>query len=165
MTALAVFDFFSSYAGEETKIKWPNDLFWRDRKAAGILIENHLQGNKWQYSILGIGININQTQFSPLIQQAVSLKQITGKTHDPVQLSKELCTNLEKRYNELKAGQMHQQLETYNLHLYKRNETVRFKKDTIVFKAKVNAVNNRGEILLSDGLQDSFQFGEISWMH
>lgn len=165
MTALAVFDFFSSYAGEETKIKWPNDLFWRDRKAAGILIENHLKGNKWQYSVVGIGININQTQFSPLIQQAVSLKQITGKEYPPMQLAKELCTYLEKRYNSLLAGQLNEQLEEYNLHLYKKDEIVRFKKDAIVFKAQVISVNNRGEILLKDGLQDSFQFGEIVWIH
>jgi BirA family biotin operon repressor/biotin-[acetyl-CoA-carboxylase] ligase len=165
MTALAVFDFFSAYAGEETKIKWPNDIFWRDRKAAGILIENHLQGNKWQYSIVGVGININQTQFSPLIQQAVSLKQITGKTYQPVALAKEFCSNLERRYFELKAGQMIQQLEAYNEHLYKKNETVRFKKDAIVFKAEVKSVNHHGEILLKDGLQESFQFGEIAWIH
>jgi BirA family biotin operon repressor/biotin-[acetyl-CoA-carboxylase] ligase len=165
MTALAVFDFFSSYAGEETKIKWPNDLFWRDRKAAGILIENHIHGNKWQYSVVGIGININQTQFSTLHQQAVSLKQITGNAYQPIQLAKEVCIYLEKRYNELKAGQMIEQLEEYNRHLYKKNETVRFKKDTIVFKAQVRSVNNRGEIFLKDGLQDSFQFGEIAWMH
>ena len=165
LAALAVFDFFSSYAGEETKIKWPNDIFWRDRKAAGILIENHLQGNKWQYSIVGVGININQTQFSPLIQQAVSLKQITGKTYQPVVLAKEFCSFLEKRYLDLKAGQLVQQLNAYNEHLYKKDEIVRFKKDAIVFKAQVKSVNDRGEILLKDGLQDSFQFGEIAWIH
>lgn len=165
MASLAVFDFFSSYAGIETKIKWPNDIFWRDRKAAGILIENHLQGNKWQYSVLGIGININQTEFSPLIQQAVSLKQITGKTYQPVQLAKELCAHLQKRYTALQAGELQAQLAEYNLHLYKINQTVKFKKDSILFKAEVHAVNNRGELLLKNGLQDSFQFGEIVWMH
>ena len=165
MASLAVFDFFSSYAGEETKIKWPNDLFWRDRKAAGILIENHLQGNKWQNSVIGIGININQTEFSPLIQQAVSLKQITGKEYQPLQLAKELCGHLQKRYAALQGLQMQAQLEEYNLHLYKKNETVRFKKDAIGFSAQVQSVNNRGELMLKDGLQDSFQFGEIVWIH
>lgn len=165
MASLAVFDFFSSYAGEETKIKWPNDLFWRDRKAAGILIENHLQGNKWQYSVIGIGININQTEFSPLIQQPVSLKQITGKAHDPVRLAKEVCGYLQKRYVALQAGEMQAQLDAYNSHLYKKNETVRFKKDTIVFSAQVKSANQSGELLVEDGLQDSFQFGEIVWVH
>jgi BirA family biotin operon repressor/biotin-[acetyl-CoA-carboxylase] ligase len=164
MTSLAVYDFFSSYAGEETKIKWPNDLFWRDRKTGGVLIDNHILGTKWQYSVIGIGININQTEFSPIIQQAVSLKQITGKAYDPVELAKELCQHIDRRFDALKAGQMAQQLAEYNLHLYKKGDTVRFKKDNITFSARVESVNEMGELLLKDGLQDRFHFGEIVWI-
>jgi len=164
MTSLAVFDFFSAYAGEETKIKWPNDLYWRDRKTGGILIDNHIQGNKWQYAVIGMGININQTHFAPDLQRAVSLKQITGKNYNPVLLAKELCKKLDKRFNELKSGHASQQLAEYNLHLYKKDAIVRFKKDSIVFNARVALVNENGEILLKDGLQDRFQFGEIVWI-
>ena len=77
--ALACRDFFSKYAGDETTIKWPNDLYWRDRKAGGILIENIIRGIHWEYAIIGIGININQTFFDPSLPNPVSLKQITGK--------------------------------------------------------------------------------------
>ena len=67
--AVAVNDFFTKYAGMQTKIKWPNDLYWQDRKAGGILIENivsthQLIINNWEWAIIGIGININQTSFS-----------------------------------------------------------------------------------------------------
>ena len=72
-TALGVQRFFSHYAGSETKVKWPNDLYWRDRKAGGILIENIVQGSEWKASIVGIGININQTAFENLENKAVSL--------------------------------------------------------------------------------------------
>ena len=164
MASLAVFDFFSAYAGEETKIKWPNDLFWRDRKTGGILIENHIQGNKWQYSVIGIGININQTQFSPLVQHAASLKQITGKDYHPSELAKELCAYLDKRYDALKAGHRSDQLKEYNLHLFKKNEIVRFRKENIAFSAQVESVNEIGELLLKDGLEDRFHFGEIVWI-
>jgi BirA family biotin operon repressor/biotin-[acetyl-CoA-carboxylase] ligase len=164
MASLAVFDFFSAYAGEETKIKWPNDLYWRDRKTGGILIDNHIQGTNWQYSVIGIGININQTQFSPIIQQAVSLKQITGKEYEPVELAKEVCHYLDKRFDALKAGQLSQQLAEYNRHLYKKGVTVRFKKENIAFSARVESVNEVGELLLKDGLQDRFHFGEIVWV-
>ena len=58
--ALACFEFLSGYIDGEAKIKWPNDLFWRDRKAGGILIENKLQGKTWKWAVVGIGININQ---------------------------------------------------------------------------------------------------------
>ena len=57
--AVACYDFFSSYALDETSIKWPNDIYWKDRKAGGILIENILQGTDWKYAIVGIAININ----------------------------------------------------------------------------------------------------------
>ena len=85
VVSLACFNFLSKYAGEETSIKWPNDIYWRDRKAGGVLIENILQGKDWKYSVVGIGININQTIFDPALPNPVSLKQITGKTFDPVE--------------------------------------------------------------------------------
>jgi BirA family biotin operon repressor/biotin-[acetyl-CoA-carboxylase] ligase len=99
--ALACYDFFYRHAGDETKLKLPNDLYWRDRKAGGILIENVFRGSDWSYAVVGIGININQVQFDPALPNPVSLKQITGKTFDIMVLSKELCEYLEKRYRQL----------------------------------------------------------------
>ena len=63
MTAVALQEFFGNFVADETKIKWPNDIFWRDRKAAGILIENLWQGSEWKFTVIGIGINVNQTDF------------------------------------------------------------------------------------------------------
>src|SRR5688572_2022740 len=88
--ALACCDFYKNYAGEETSIKWPNDLYWRDRKAGGILIENNFRGSEWVFAIAGIGININQTSFDPALPNPVSLKQITGKNFNVIQLAREL---------------------------------------------------------------------------
>lgn len=164
MAALACYDFFSAYAGEETKIKWPNDLYWRDRKAGGILIENHLQGNKWQYAVIGIGLNINQTTFPPNIHNPVSLKQITGQTFNTVALAKDLCACLEIRYRELQQGKRVEQLADYNRLLYKKDAAVRLKKDSILFNATIQSVNDQGELLVKDGLQDRFGFGEIAWL-
>ena len=101
--ALACYDLFWTYAGDETRLKLPNDLYWRDRKAGGILIENVFRGADWTHAVIGIGININQTVFSPELLNPVSLKQITGKTFDLMRLSRELCACLEKRYRQLEA--------------------------------------------------------------
>ena len=98
---MAVLTFFTKYAGDRTRIKWPNDIYWKDRKAGGILIENVLQGGKWKYSIVGIGININQILFPANILNPVSLAQITGKTFEVIALAKELCSHLEKRWQQL----------------------------------------------------------------
>jgi BirA family biotin operon repressor/biotin-[acetyl-CoA-carboxylase] ligase len=164
MTALACYDFFSQYAGEETKIKWPNDLYWRDRKAGGILIENHLKGSIWQYSVLGMGININQTVFDSQINNPVSLKQITGKSFDPVALAKELCQSLEKRFQELENGGMQAQLEAYNQILYKKGERVSLKKDNILFQPIIKEVRANGRLVVDNGIEEDYAFGQLVWV-
>ena len=63
VASLSCYDFFNDYAKNSVKIKWPNDLYWNDSKAGGILIENVISGNIWQWSVIGLGININQTVF------------------------------------------------------------------------------------------------------
>ena len=90
VVALACFEFLSGYIDGETKIKWPNDLFWRDRKAGGVLIENKMQGKTWKWAVVGSGININQIFFDKNLLNAVSLKQITGRTFNVVDLANEL---------------------------------------------------------------------------
>lgn len=164
MTALACYDFFSQYSGEETKIKWPNDLYWRDRKAGGILIENHLKGSIWQYSVLGMGININQTVFDSQINNPVSLKQITGKSFDPVELAMQLCQSLEKRFQELDNGGMQAQLEAYNQLLYKRGERVSLKKDNILFQPIIKAVRANGRLVVDNGIEEDYDLGQLVWV-
>jgi len=164
MAALACHDFFSRHAGDETRIKWPNDLYWRDRKAGGILIENLVRGNKWQWAVAGIGINLNQVAFPGSLKNAVSLKQITGKNFDPVVLAKQFCECLEARYQQLKKGKVKEMLAAYNSHLYKRGEEVKLKSGPIAFSATVKEVSATGELLVLNGLKESFRFGEIEWL-
>jgi len=161
--ALACYDFFSRYAGDETRIKWPNDIYWRDRKAGGILIENQIRAQQWQWAVAGMGININQTQFDPTLMNPVSLKQITGKTFDPVQLAKELCTDLTHRFDQLQNHPFSELLEQYNRCLFKRNETVHLKRLNTRFTCTILGVNESGELLVKDGPADRFTFGEVSW--
>ncbi len=97
--ALGAQAFFMEFAGEETKIKKPNDLYWRDRKAGGILIENIVRGTHWTWTVIGIGLNINQTQFSNEAGNPVSLKQITGKDWDIKAMQKKLAESLSASLN------------------------------------------------------------------
>ncbi len=101
--ALACHDFYSRHAGaEETRIKWPNDLYWRDRKAGGILIENSFRGDQWLFAVAGTGININQVQFPDDLRNPVSLRQITGRSFSAVDLARELGDCLERRFEQLR---------------------------------------------------------------
>lgn len=94
--ALGIRAFFDAHTNGDTKIKRPNDIYWRDRKAGGILIENLLKGTAWTWTVIGIGININQTVFSPEAPNPVSLKQITGLNWDILSLQEALSKALTK---------------------------------------------------------------------
>lgn len=126
--ANGVLHFFNKYAPADCTIKWPNDLYWQDRKAGGILIENVWQGGEWNYAIAGIGLNVNQTEFPGLETKAVSLLQITGKKYEPAALARELCQHLDEAVNELKHDKT-KTIATYQNSLYKRHEWVRLKKE------------------------------------
>ena len=163
VVSVACYDFFSVYAPEETTIKWPNDLYWRDRKAGGILIENILRGDNWLWAIMGIGINLNQVDFPGSLKNPVSLKQITGKHFDTVTLAKELCSCLETRYREWTTSGIGEIFSKYNDLLFKKGARVMLRKDTIVFPCIIKGVALSGELLVDNKLQESFRFGEVEW--
>ncbi len=179
--SLAVRDFFAKYAGAGTSIKWPNDIYWRDRKAGGVLIENLIRGNEtpvqnpftgkiespgadhgWNWAVVGIGLNINQVSFPAGISKPVSLKQITGKNWDLMELVESLCQHLQERWVQLLARQ--DLFEAYNSHLYKLNETVRLKKEGRVFDGKIMGVNTAGQLLVNTSMEEIFDYGEIEWL-
>lgn len=162
-TAVGVRQFFSHYAGDDTKVKWPNDIYWRDRKAGGILIENILQGSKWKASVVGIGINVNQTKFGELTTKAVSLKQITGKEYEPMHLAKEACSHLQDAYSLLEKMPS-QIIDAYKKNLYKLNETVRLKRGSRVFEAIVKDVSLQGELIVEAATEERFAVGDVEWL-
>lgn len=80
--ALGARAFFGAVAGPETKIKKPNDIYFRDRKAGGLLIENLVRGKEWTWTVIGIGMNINQSSFSSAATNPISLQEITKQSWD-----------------------------------------------------------------------------------
>lgn len=163
-TALACYDFYKKYAGDEISIKWPNDLYWRDRKAGGILIENVFRGPDWLYAVIGIGININQVQFHPSLPNPVSLKQITGKQFDAEAMARELCEALEQRYRQLVQQPAGILLQQYQQVLYKLNQPVTLKKGNIVFETTIRGISSSGRLLTRDVVDRDFEFGEVEFL-
>jgi BirA family biotin operon repressor/biotin-[acetyl-CoA-carboxylase] ligase len=93
--ALGARAFFAAFAGSETKIKKPNDIYFSDRKAGGILIENLVRGQEWTWAVIGIGMNINQTEFSPealnsVSSNPISLQEITNQSWDVKKMQQHL---------------------------------------------------------------------------
>ncbi|MEO8711709.1 MAG: biotin--[acetyl-CoA-carboxylase] ligase [Parafilimonas sp.] len=163
--ALSAMELFNKYTNEQIKIKWPNDIYCNDRKAAGILIENIIRGKKWQFAIIGFGININQMVFSDTLKNPVSLQQITGKNYNVIKLAKQLCSLLNKNLKQLFSGNSNLVLKNYNEHLYKRNEIVKFKQGSIVFSGLVKEVNDSGRLIVETGVENAFESGSLEWIH
>ncbi|RAJ03915.1 BirA family biotin operon repressor/biotin-[acetyl-CoA-carboxylase] ligase [Chitinophaga skermanii] len=163
--ALAQHDFFSKYAGSETAIKWPNDLYWRDRKAGGTLIENILRGSQWQYAIAGMGININTPHFPPALVNPVSLKQITGKEYDSLALAQELCTFLDKRFNDLPLIQETVLRNEYKSKLFRFNEPGLYKIDGEFFTGIIRDILPSGLLQLErEGKLLELGVGEVEFV-
>jgi BirA family biotin operon repressor/biotin-[acetyl-CoA-carboxylase] ligase len=163
--SLGCLDLYKKYAYDETKIKWPNDIFWNDRKAGGILIENVIKGNNWQWAVIGIGININQTEFLLKgVFPPVSLKQITGKEYDVITLANELYNKVMKRYNELQNNEYQKMLVEYNQYLFGLDKNVKLKKDNMVFEATIIGVSHQGKLITIDTIEREFNFDEIEWV-
>lgn len=160
--AVACYDFFKKYAGNSTAIKWPNDLYFNDKKAGGILIETINHQNK-RYAIIGIGINVNQKIFDSSIPNPTSLSIITENEFIIPELSKELLIHLNHWLPSLFENEKHI-LHAYNQYLYKKNQPIVLKKGSIRFNCIVEAVNDYGELIISNALQTSVQHGEVEWI-
>lgn len=90
LVAVALWDVLAKYLPQKPlTIKWPNDIYFGDKKLVGILIENSLSGQYIGYSIVGIGLNINQTEWRSNAPNPISMKEITGKEYDAETLMNE----------------------------------------------------------------------------
>jgi BirA family biotin operon repressor/biotin-[acetyl-CoA-carboxylase] ligase len=164
ISSLAALNLFNKYTTNNFKIKWPNDIYWQDRKTGGILIENIISGNNWKYAVAGFGLNINQTAFNPSLKNPSSLKQITGKDYNVLEWSKKLCNELELTFSRLLNGDANALMDEYNSHLYKKNSVVKFKKDAIVFEGKIIKVDEAGRLIVHTAYEEAFEFGSVEWI-
>ena len=161
--ALSCFDFFEKYVVPNLFIKWPNDIFINDSKAGGILIENIIKGKIWQWSVIGMGLNINQEHFDESSFTATSLKKETGKDFEVIKLAEELYESVLKRIEGLKSGNFNKMLEEYNQHLYARDKWVKLKKGNQVFETKIISVSSSGELITKDAEERRFLFDEVEF--
>lgn len=164
LVAVTCRQFFSAKAGKDIFIKWPNDIYWRDRKAGGILIENVFADKKWKWSVVGIGLNINQTNFNGLFTNVTSLALITGKEWDPESIAQKLHEAILQNAETITESDFRRLLDDYNAALYKRNETVKLKKDNVTFLTMIKKINDFGQLITEDAMERQFNFGEVEWV-
>jgi BirA family biotin operon repressor/biotin-[acetyl-CoA-carboxylase] ligase len=149
--ALGVHDWAAKLLGPDPKLrlKWPNDLYYGNQKVGGILIENTLSGPKIQYSIIGIGLNINQTDFA--VRTATSLALLTGRVYNRAIVAARLLEFLERRYLQLRAGQVDQLRQAYLQVLYRYQETHFFEVDGRRVSGQIVGVEDDGRLAVAIG--------------
>jgi len=147
--SLSVLDFVKCYLpNENVKIKWPNDIYINDKKIAGILTENSIQGRNITRTIAGIGININQLIFKSDAPNPVSLKNITGEDYNIINCIDRLFLCTAKRYKLLEYGNFDKINEDYinSLYRFETNYFYKYKKRKI--EARITGVNEYGFLQL-----------------
>jgi len=125
-------------------IKWPNDIYHNERKIAGILIENELTGNKYNLSIVGIGLNINQEYFISDAPNPVSLKQITGRDYNTEIILLEMLKNIMTWYDRLKLRDTENISCMYHEALYRKTGLHFFEDNDGIFYARFDRVSDDG---------------------
>lgn len=142
----------------QAKVKWPNDILSVKKKLAGILIETVFKKQHLDHAIVGIGLNVNQTEFHNL-PHAISMSQLTGETYDLEELLFSFIHHLTAALsNPLLL------LNEYNDYLFKFNQESDFQVDNTVFTALVNGVNNNGQLLLThQNEQHTYDVKTIKW--
>ena len=152
--------------GSQVKIKWPNDLYYGDKKLGGMLIENSLQGERINNSIVGIGLNVNQEEFSNEAVNATSVKQILHKDYDLRLLLSEICSQIEQYYLHLKAGQVDWVRSEYLKRLYWLNEAKPFKSEDETFIGIINGVTENGLLSVAkEGKTALYNLKEIEFLN
>lgn len=164
--ALGVCDFVRQYIeASKIKIKWPNDIYADTRKVAGILIENTISNNGIKNSIIGIGINVNQTNFDHKLPNPTSFTNETQKEFNLYELCESLSACLEKRILSLKTGKTTILEQEYleNLYLYQQATQYKDNQGT-EFEGIIIGVEPGGKLILKVGSEKrSFDLKEISF--
>lgn len=155
---------------DDISIKWPNDIYWREKKICGILIENDLSGTRIGRSIAGIGININQQAFHSDAPNPVSLQQITGQTHDCNALLNGVMARIIRYYRQLQDTGIDTFspfiANRYACALFRRKGYHLYKDADGAFSARLLRVEADGRFVLEDeaGRERQYLFKEVQYL-
>lgn len=167
--ALAVKDILDSLLpqGEEIKIKWPNDIYWRDNKLGGTLTECALNGQNMRWCIIGTGLNINQTTFTSQLPNPVSLAQITDRHFERSPLLHRICETFSFRLQQLEQSDSSELQKEYMSALYRRHGFHAYYDAQETFEAEIINVAPDGTLTLRDNKEQRlrhYKFKEVNFI-
>jgi len=163
--ALALWDVLGQYLGaDDVKMKWPNDIYWKDKKISGTLIETRLGGGHVKDCVYGTGIDVNQEKFVSDAPNPVSMKQILGHDVDLKELLNKIIDSFKKYYAAIENGEYAAISELYHSGLYRAHGFHRYKDKDREFEAAIVEVEDSGNLILRDreGCIRSYAFKEVA---
>ena len=166
VVALSLVDMLAEY-DVEAKIKWTNDIYVGDRKLVGILIEHSLASILLRRTIVGVGINVNQTEFDPSLPNPVSMTQLLGKELDAEAVLNRFISHLQRNYEVLRSGGKTELHNRYNALLYRKNEFHTYALPSgEKFRAKIVGTAPSGALRLEekDGNVKDYLFKEVEFI-
>lgn len=165
--SLAIFKALQRFQIKKLKVKWPNDILSEDKKLAGVLIENVIKQTQINGSVIGIGLNVNQTDFKEL-PNASSLQLISGHTFDLDEVLQAILNQLEIYFNLLKQGQFDQLKASYEKQLFRKNKPSTFKNaEGAMFMGYIIGISDSGnlQVKVENGITKSFALKEITLLY
>jgi BirA family transcriptional regulator, biotin operon repressor / biotin---[acetyl-CoA-carboxylase] ligase len=163
--SMGVFDFLNEFIDGGLSVKWSNDIYFEDQKMGGILIENTLQGYNIGYSIIGIGLNINQIEFQN--PRATSLRNITQnpQQYDLSEILKNLLENIEKNYLKMRNNDYESLKIRYLNNMYRFQEWHYFRKNGQQFLGQIIGIDETGKLAIeTEGMVLYFDFKEVEFV-
>jgi BirA family transcriptional regulator, biotin operon repressor / biotin---[acetyl-CoA-carboxylase] ligase len=163
--SMGVFDFLNEFIDGGLSVKWSNDIYFEDQKMGGILIENTLQGYNIGYSIIGIGLNINQIEFQN--PRATSLRNITQnpQQYDLSEILKNLLENIEKNYLKMRNNDYESLKISYLNNLYRFQEWHYFRRNGQQFLGQIIGIDETGKLAIeTEGMVLYFDFKEVEFV-
>lgn len=167
--ALAVSDSVMAALGpqfaREVSVKWSNDVYWKEFKMAGILIENTLQGDRILDTVVGVGLDVNQEVFLSDAPNPISLKNITGRDYDRDALLSDIVERF-KGYMELQADKRSDVDKLYRNRLFRREGYHRFRDAQGEFEACIEGIRPDGCLMLqtTGGEHRVYEFKQVQFI-
>lgn len=162
ITTLSIYNLLFPTLGQKLKIKWPNDIMYADKKLGGILVENTLKGQNIEYSVVGIGLNLNQLRF--VNEKATSLSEISGEVYEVNDLIEKLLIQFEKTYLSLKNGNIKSLTAQYIRRLYLLNKPHSYETGGRIFRGTIVGIGPTGLLQIQEADQvHKFAFKEVNY--
>lgn len=164
VTALALRQTLAIYMPNGLTTKWPNDLYFQDKKLSGVLTENTVEQQTIKASIVGIGLNINQMHFD--IAGPTSLARICGHSFDLQSILAELLTALEQNYVRLQMEGVEQLKVDYLKSMYWIGEVHTFQDATCKFQGEIRGIDALGRLMieLTSGTTKHYDVKEVAFL-